>query len=62
MRTLWFPMVQAVSNGDEKPEDALKAFTEKANKTIKKNTISVPNKWLLFNAHAKWSLERSFSF
>lgn len=36
MRTLWFPMVQAVSNGDEKPEDALKAFTEKANKTIKK--------------------------
>lgn len=36
MRTLWFPMVQAVSNGDEKSEDALKAFTEKANKTIKK--------------------------
>ncbi|NGL83623.1 ABC transporter substrate-binding protein [Streptococcus equi] len=36
MRTLWFPMVQAVSNGDEKPAAALKAFTEKANKTIEK--------------------------
>ncbi|AGM99693.1 ABC transporter substrate-binding protein [Streptococcus iniae] len=35
MRTLWFPMVQAISNGDDKPADALKAFTEKANKTIK---------------------------
>lgn len=36
MRTLWFPMLQSVSNGDEKPADALKAFTEKANETIKK--------------------------
>ena len=38
MRTLWFPMLQSVSNGDEKPADALKAFTEKANETIKKAT------------------------
>lgn len=36
MRALWFPMLQAVSNGDEKAEPALKAFTEKANETIKK--------------------------
>lgn len=36
MRTLWFPMLQAVSNGDEEAEPALKAFTEKANETIKK--------------------------
>ncbi|HGI2930287.1 TPA: ABC transporter substrate-binding protein [Streptococcus agalactiae] len=36
MRTLWFPMVQSVSNGDEKPADALKDFTQKANDTIKK--------------------------
>ena len=37
MRTLWFPMLQSVSNGDEKAEDALKTFTEKANETIKKS-------------------------
>lgn len=36
MRTLWFPMLQSVSNGDEKVESALKSFTEKANETIKK--------------------------
>jgi len=36
MRTLWFPMLQAVSNGDQEPAAALKAFTEKANETIKK--------------------------
>lgn len=36
MRTLWFPMVQAVSNGDEQPEAALKDFTNKANETISK--------------------------
>jgi len=36
MRTLWFPMLQSVSNGDEKAEPALKTFTEKANETIKK--------------------------
>ena len=36
MRTLWFPMLQSVSNGDEKAEAALKTFTEKANETIKK--------------------------
>ncbi|MGT2785788.1 ABC transporter substrate-binding protein [Streptococcus merionis] len=35
MRALWFPTLQAVSNGDEKPEAALKSFTEKANATIK---------------------------
>lgn len=35
MRTLWFPMLQSVSNGDEKAESALKTFTEKANETIK---------------------------
>lgn len=36
MRTLWFPMLQSVSNGDEKVDSALKTFTEKANATIKK--------------------------
>ncbi|MGT2715241.1 ABC transporter substrate-binding protein [Streptococcus respiraculi] len=36
MRTLWFPMLQAVSNGDEKADAALKTFTEKANETIQK--------------------------
>lgn len=36
MRTLWFPMLQSVSNGDEKVDAALKTFTEKANDTIKK--------------------------
>ena len=36
MRTLWFPMVQAVSNDEVKPADALKDFTEKANATIEK--------------------------
>lgn len=35
MRQKWFPMCQAVSNGDEKPADALKKFTEEANATIK---------------------------
>ncbi|MGT2667345.1 extracellular solute-binding protein [Streptococcus rifensis] len=35
MRTLWFPTLQAVSNGDDEPEAALKSFTEKANATIK---------------------------
>nr|WP_210729469.1 ABC transporter substrate-binding protein [Streptococcus ovuberis] len=35
MRALWFPTLQAVSNGDEEPEAALKSFTEKANATIK---------------------------
>lgn len=37
MRTLWFPMLQSVSNGNEKVESALKTFTEKANETIKKS-------------------------
>lgn len=36
MRTLWFPMCQAISNGEEEPEAALKNFTEKANETIAK--------------------------
>lgn len=36
MRTLWFPMLQAVSNGDSEAEAALKEFTTKANETIKK--------------------------
>ena len=35
MRQIWFPMCQAISNGDTKPADALKDFTEKANATIK---------------------------
>lgn len=35
MRQIWFPMVQAVSNGEKEPEAALKEFTEKANATIK---------------------------
>ncbi|HFI0082576.1 TPA: ABC transporter substrate-binding protein [Streptococcus suis] len=35
MRTLWFPMLQAVSNGEQDAETALKDFTEKANATIK---------------------------
>lgn len=34
MRTLWFPMCQAVSNGETEPAQALKDFTEKANATI----------------------------
>ncbi len=36
MRALWFPMLQAVSNGDQEAEPALKAFTTKANETITK--------------------------
>ncbi len=36
MRTLWFPMCQAISNGEKEPEAALKDFTEKANETITK--------------------------
>lgn len=36
MRTLWFPTLQAVSNGDKEPAAALKEFTEQANATIKK--------------------------
>lgn len=35
MRVLWFPTLQAVSNGDKEPEAALKEFTEQANATIK---------------------------
>ncbi|MEG3310594.1 ABC transporter substrate-binding protein [Streptococcus sp. SS-4456] len=35
MRTLWFPMLQAVSNGEKEAEAALKEFTEQANATIK---------------------------
>ena len=35
MRTLWFPMCQAISNGQEEPAAALANFTEKANATIK---------------------------
>ncbi|HEP1793886.1 TPA: carbohydrate ABC transporter substrate-binding protein [Streptococcus suis] len=35
MRTLWFPMLQAVSNGEKDAESALKEFTEQANATIK---------------------------
>ena len=37
MRTLWFPMLQSVSNGDEKVEPALKTFTEKQTKQLLKN-------------------------
>lgn len=36
MRTLWFPMCQSISNGQEEPESALHTFTEKANETIAK--------------------------
>ena len=36
MRTLWFPMLQAVSNGESEPKAALDDFTKKANETIKK--------------------------
>ena len=36
MRTLWFPMVQAVSNGEVEAKEALDDFTTKANATIKK--------------------------
>lgn len=36
MRTLWFPMCQAISNGEAEPAAALKGFTEKANATITK--------------------------
>lgn len=36
MRTLWFPMCQAVSNGDTEPKTALEDFTKKANETITK--------------------------
>ncbi|HFI0795597.1 TPA: ABC transporter substrate-binding protein [Streptococcus suis] len=35
MRTLWFPMLQAVSNGEKEAAAALKEFTEQANATIK---------------------------
>ncbi len=35
MRTLWFPMLQSVSNGESDAATALKDFTEKANATIK---------------------------
>ena len=35
MRTLWFPMCQAISNGQEDAGEALATFTEKANATIK---------------------------
>lgn len=36
MRTLWFPMAQAISNGEKEPAEALAEFTEKANETITK--------------------------
>lgn len=35
MRQIWFPMCQAVSNGDKAPADALADFTADANATIK---------------------------
>lgn len=35
MRTLWFPMLQAVLNGDEEPKAALDKFVEQANAAIK---------------------------
>lgn len=35
MRQLWFPMVQAILNGDEAPKAALDKFVEQANQTIK---------------------------
>ncbi|MBD7914746.1 carbohydrate ABC transporter substrate-binding protein [Clostridium sp. Sa3CUN1] len=36
MRTLWFPMLQSVSNGEADVKAALDDFTTKANETIKK--------------------------
>lgn len=36
MRTLWFPMLQAVSNGDGEAKESLDNFTTKANATINK--------------------------
>ena len=36
MRALWFPMLQAVSNGEQSAADALANFTKQANETIKK--------------------------
>ena len=36
MRTLWFPMLQSVSNGESDAKAALDGFTNKANETIKK--------------------------
>lgn len=35
MRTLWFPMLQSVSNGEVEAKEALDSFTNKANETIK---------------------------
>lgn len=35
MRTLWFPMLQSVSNGEVEAKAALDSFTNKANETIK---------------------------
>ncbi len=34
MRTYWFPMLQAVLNGDSTPEDAVNDFVSKANQSI----------------------------
>lgn len=34
MRTYWFPMLQAVMNGDKTPEVAAKEFVEQSNKSI----------------------------
>lgn len=36
MRTLWFPMCQAISNGEVEPKAALTDFTKKANETVEK--------------------------
>ena len=36
MRALWFPMLQAVSNGEESAADVLANFTKQANETITK--------------------------
>mgnify|MGYP003589301518 CR=1 FL=1 len=36
MRALWFPMLQAVSNGEQSAADALANFTKQANETITK--------------------------
>ena len=34
MRTYWFPMLQAVVNGDSEPKAALDDFVAKANQSI----------------------------
>ncbi len=36
MRTHWFPALQEITLGQKSPAEALKAYNEKANATLKK--------------------------